>query len=326
MKILIIRFSSIGDVVLTTPVIRCLKQQLNAEIHYLTKPNFESILNTNPYIDQLHILDKSLIAKAKELQTENFDFVIDLHNNIRTFIFKKTLGVTDYSFPKLNVEKWLLVNFKINKMPNIHIVDRYFEPTKKLGIINDNKGLDYFLPIDFSFNYSLDVNKPFIAWAIGAQHFTKRFPILKIIEICNKINLPIYLLGGKEDATNGDEIAKQSNANVVNLCGKLSLHQSAYVVKNSSLLITNDTGLMHIGAAFQKRIISLWGNTTPLLGMNPYYGNKEVKQALFENKNISCRPCSKIGFHSCPKKHFKCMEDLDVQSITEEIRLMISGN
>ena len=243
-----------------------------------------------------------------------------------TFIFKKTLGVEAYSFQKLNIEKWLLVNFKINKMPNIHIVDRYFEAAKMLGIINDNKGLDYFLPIDFTFDYPLDLNRPFIAWAIGAQHFTKRFPIHKIIGICNKLNLPIYLLGGKEDETNGDEIAKQCNANVVNLCGKLSLHQSAYVVKNSSLLITNDTGLMHIGAAFQKRIISLWGNTTPLLGMNPYYGNNDVKQAMFENKNISCRPCSKIGFHSCPKKHFKCMEDLDVQSIEEEIRLMIGGN
>ncbi len=325
MKILIIRFSSIGDVVLTTPVIRCLKQQLNAEIHYLTKPNFATILNTNPFIDQLHILDKSLIAKAKELQSENFDFVIDLHNNIRTLIFKKTLGVESYSFPKLNFEKWLLVNFKTNKMPNIHIVDRYFKPAEKIGIANDNKGLDYFLPIDFSFNYPLDLDQPFIAWAIGAQHFTKRFPVHKIIEICNKINLPIYLLGGKEDTTNGDEIAKQTNGNVTNLCGKLSLHQSAYVVKNSSLLITNDTGLMHIGAAFQKRIISLWGNTTPLLGMNPYYGNNDVKQAMFENKNISCRPCSKIGFHSCPKKHFKCMEDLNVQSIEEEIRLMIGG-
>jgi ADP-heptose:LPS heptosyltransferase len=199
MKILIIRFSSIGDIVLTTPVIRSLKQQLNAEIHYLTKPSFESILKTNPNIDQLHILDKSLIAKAKELQTENFDLVIDLHHNIRTLIFKKTLGVTAYSFPKLNFEKWLLVNLKTNQMPNIHIVDRYFEPTKKLGITNDNKGLDYFLPTDFSFDYLLDLNQPFIAWAIGAQHFTKRFPIHKIIEICNKINLPIYLLGGKED-------------------------------------------------------------------------------------------------------------------------------
>jgi ADP-heptose:LPS heptosyltransferase len=323
MKILIIRFSSIGDIVLTTPVIRCLKQQLNAEIHYLTKPNFENILNTNPFINKLHVLDKSLIAKAKELQAENFDFVIDLHNNIRTFIFKKVLGVKAHSFPKLNIEKFLLVNFKINKMPNIHVVERYFKPAEKLGIVNDGKGLDYFLPNNFHFDNTLDLNQPYLAWAIGAQHFTKRFPIHKIIAICNKINLPIYLLGGKDDEDNGDEISKQTNGNVVNLCGKLSLHQSAYVVKNSQLLITNDTGLMHIGAAFQKRIISLWGNTTPAFGMYPYYGNWEVKQALFENKKLSCRPCSKIGFNSCPKKHFKCMEDLDVKSIINEVKLLL---
>jgi heptosyltransferase-2 len=323
MKILIIRFSSIGDIVLTTPVIRCLKQQLNAEIHYLTKPNFENILNTNPFINKLHVLDKSLIAKAKELQAENFDFVIDLHNNIRTLIFKIALGVKAHSFPKLNIEKFLLVNFKINKMPNIHVVERYFKPAEKLGITNDGKGLDYFLPNNFHFDNSLDLNQPYLAWAIGAQHFTKRFPIHKIIAICNKINLPIYLLGGKDDETNGNEITSKTNGNVVNLCGKLSLHQSAYVVKNSQLLITNDTGLMHIGTAFEKSIISLWGNTTPAFGMYPYYGNWEVKQALFENKKLSCRPCSKIGFNSCPKKHFKCMEDLDVKNIINEVKLLL---
>ncbi len=322
MKILIIRFSSIGDIVLTTPVIRCLKLQLNAEIHYLTKPNFESILNTNPFINKVHVLDISLIAKAKELQAENFDFVIDLHNNIRTFIFKKALGVKAYSFPKLNIEKFLFVNFKVNKMPNIHIVERYFKPAEKLGISNDGKGLDYFLPTHFKFDYPIDLDKSYIAWAIGAQHFTKRFPIHKIIAICNKVNVPIYLLGGKDDETNGNEIPSKTNGNVVNLCGKLSLHQSAYVVKKGQLLITNDTGLMHIGAAFQKRIISLWGNTTPAFGMYPYYGNSQVKQTIFENNNINCRPCSKIGFNSCPKKHFKCMEDLDLQVIEEEIKLL----
>jgi len=323
MKILIIRFSSIGDIVLTTPIIRCLKQQLNAEIHYLTKPDFAIILNSNPYIDKLHLLDKSLIAKAKELQPENFDCVIDLHNNLRTHIFKTTMGIKAFAFPKLNFKKWLLVNFKINKMPSIHIVERYFTPAQSLGVNNDGKGLDYFLPKDFSFNYQIDLNKSFIAWGIGAQHFTKRFPIHKIIAICNKLNLPMYIIGGKEDEANGNEIAKQTNHQVVNLCGKLSLNQSAYVIKNCTLLITNDTGLMHIGAAYQKPIISLWGNTTPLLGMSPYYGNSNVKQALFENNHLTCRPCSKIGFQSCPKKHFKCMEDLDIQSIEEQIMVMM---
>lgn len=326
MKILILRFSSIGDIVLTTPVIRCLKLQLNAEIHYLTKPNFATVLELNPYIDKLHVLDKSLIEKAKQLQTEKYDYVIDLHNNIRTLIFKKTIGVKAYSFPKLNIEKWLLVNFKINKMPNIHIVNRYFEPAKKLGVVNDENGLDYFLPKDFSFNNDLEINKPYLAWAIGAQHFTKRFPVHKIIGICNQIQLPIYLLGGKEDEANGHEIKNNCKENVVNLCGKLSLNQSAFVVKNCQLLITNDTGLMHIGAAYQKKIISLWGNTTPLFGMNPYYGKNKVAQAIFENTNLSCRPCSKIGHHKCPKKHFKCMEDLSAKNIETEIINLFNQN
>lgn len=324
MKILIVRFSSIGDIVLTTPIIRCIKQQLNAEVHFLTKPNFNTILETNPYIDKLHVLDKSVFAKGIELRAEDFDYVIDLHNNIRTLIFKKTIDVKAYSFPKLNFEKWLLVNFKLNKMPDIHIVDRYFKPTLELGIVNDNKGLDYFLPSNFKWNYPIDVSENYIAWAIGAQHFTKRFPVSKIINICNQINNPIYLLGGKEDAANAESIIASTGSHVKNLCGKLSLHQSAYMVKESSFLITNDTGLMHIGAAYQKTIISLWGNTTPLLGMYPYYGNSNVKQTILENNNLNCRPCSKIGYHQCPKKHFKCMMDLDEATIIKTINEYIA--
>ncbi|MES2380392.1 MAG: glycosyltransferase family 9 protein [Bacteroidota bacterium] len=325
MKILIVRFSSIGDIVLTTPVIRCIKQQLNAEVHFLTKPNFKPILETNPYIDKLHILDKSVYAKAKELRAQNFDYVIDLHNNIRTLIFKKTIDVEAWSFPKLNFEKWLLVNLKVNKMPDIHIVDRYFEPASQLGVVNDNKGLDYFLPSNFEWDYPVDVKENYIAWAIGAQHFTKQFPVSKIINICNQINKPIYLLGGKEDISNAESIIAATGSHVKSLCGKLSLHQSAYMVKESNFLITNDTGLMHIGAAYQKPIISLWGNTTPLLGMYPYYGNSNVKQTIIENNNLNCRPCSKIGYHQCPKKHFKCMIDLDEATIIKTINGYIAN-
>lgn len=317
-KFLILRFSSIGDIVLTTPVVRCLKQQYpQAEIHYLTKPAFKSILANNPYISQVHVLDKPLLKKVMELKQFGFDYIIDLHNNLRTRIIKSAMDVPAFSFDKLNTEKTQLVNFKLNTLPQVHIVDRYLDTLKSFGVSNDGKGLDYFIPDDVTLSGEVKqlTSKPYIAVAIGAQHSTKRLPTQKLIDVCKNINTHVILLGGKEDETTGNEIAKQSGSQVVNLSGKLSLHQSALVVKLAQKVIAHDTGLMHIAAAFKKPIISVWGNTVPEFGMTPYYGNYNINQQLFEVHNLSCRPCSKIGFKSCPKTHFNCMNLQDTNAI-----------
>ncbi len=309
-KFLILRFSSIGDIVLTTPVVRCLKQQYpKAEIHYLTKPAFKSILEHNPYLSHVHMLDKPLLQKTIELKHLGFDYIIDLHNNLRTRIIKSLLDVPSFSYEKLNTEKAQLVNFKTNTLPQVHIVDRYLDTLSSFGVTNDGQGLDYFIPEDVNLNDEVKqlTSKHYIAVAIGAQHSTKRLPIQKLIDVCKNINSNIILLGGKEDEQTGEEIAKQIGSHVVNLSGKLSLHQSALVIKFAQKVISHDTGLMHIAAAFKKPIISIWGNTVPDFGMTPYYGNYKINQQLFEVKNLSCRPCSKIGFNACPKKHFNCM-------------------
>ena len=317
MKILIVRFSSIGDIILTTTVVRCLKKKFpDAEIHFLTKPNYKSILENNPYINFLHVLDKPLFKKAFELKEIGFDIVIDLHSNLRSRILKSILDTTSYSFDKLNFEKWLMVNLKINFLPDIHIVERYMETLVELGVPNDEQGLDYFLP---STIFVKNIPDNYIAFAIGANHFTKRLPNEKIISICKLINKPIVLLGGQEDEHNGVEISKFSGTHVLNLCGKLSLNESAFVIKNSDKVITHDTGLMHIAAAFKKEIISVWGNTIPDFGMTPYYGKNKIRNSQFEVKNLNCRPCSKIGFNKCPKSHFNCMMMQDENKIANSV-------
>lgn len=310
-KFLVIRFSSIGDIVLTTPVVRCIKKQLpGAEIHYLTKPAYRSILEQNPYIDQIHTLDKPLLQKIRELKALGFDFIIDLHNNLRTRIIKSGMDVPAFSFEKLNTEKSLLVQFKVNMLPGLHIVDRYMQTLAPFGVKNDGEGLDYFLPADIENTFNIKQlisSDDFVAFAIGAQHFTKRLPADKIMAVCRNMNKPVVLLGGKEDEANGNEIALQSGQHVINLCGKLTLHQSAFVASKALRVITHDTGLMHIAAAFKKEIISVWGNTIPEFGMTPYYGNHKVWNLEAEVNNLSCRPCSKIGFKACPLVHFNCM-------------------
>ncbi|MES2690501.1 MAG: glycosyltransferase family 9 protein, partial [Bacteroidota bacterium] len=224
------------------------KQLPGAEIHYLTKPAYQNILEHNPYIDRIHVLDKPLLRKLAELKAMGFDFIIDLHNNLRTRVIKSGMDVPAFSFEKLNIEKSLLVQFKVDMLPDLHIVDRYMQTLSAFAIKNDGEGLDYFLPPDIANTFNIGQLIPyddFIVFAIGAQHATKRLPAGKIIAICSNINKPVVLLGGKEDGLNGNEIATRSGQHVINLCGKLTLHQSAFVTKKATKVITHDTGLMH---------------------------------------------------------------------------------
>jgi len=326
MKFLIIRFSSIGDIVLTTPVVRCLKQQVSdAEVHFLTKKSFRGIVESNPYIDKVMLLEDSWELMIHELKLEEYDYIIDLHKNIRTLRVKKALKTKSFSFNKLNIQKWFLTALKINMMPPVHIVDRNLATVKSFGVINDGKGLDYFIPEkDVLKNNDIPASHQFgfIGIVIGAALNTKKLPVHKLKELCSKIDYPIMLLGGPEDRKDGDEIASADSIKVYNSCGKFNLNESAGLVNKAKLIITHDTGLMHIAAAFKKPIISVWGNTTPLFGMNAYYGNTQLLD-IQHQVSVSCRPCSKIGYKKCPKGHFKCMEQQDIEKIAKEALLIL---
>ena len=325
MKILIIRFSSIGDIVLTSPVIRCLKEQLegNVELHFLTKKQYKTVVDSNPHISQIHTIEKSTNEIITELKKEQFDYIVDLHKNLRSKRVIKSLKRMSFSFDKVNYQKWLLTTFKINKLPKVHIVDRYMDAMRSLGIKNDNKGLEYFIDDKdkvASSELPLTHQNGYISFAIGAQYATKRLPDHKIISICKKLNQPIVLLGGKEDATVASKIQEEIGEMIYNACGKYSINQSASLVQQSKTLITHDTGLMHIGAALGVKIISIWGNTVPDFGMYPYYPLNPEKYSIIENNELSCRPCSKIGHNACPKKHFRCMNDIDEALIIKEFQ------
>ncbi len=325
-KFLIIRFSSIGDIVLTTPVVRCLRKQLpGAEIHFLTRQAFRGMVATNPYIDKVHVLGDSFELMLHELQTEEYDYIIDLHHNLRTLRIKRFLKkVKAFSFHKLNIEKFVLTNLKINMLPDKHIVDRNLETVRSFGIQDDGQGLDYFIPeAEVVDNNDLPTSHlhGYIAVVIGAALATKKLPVHKLKELCAALDHPLILLGGKEDQEDGKAIASVDEVKIYNACGKFSLNESADLVRRSKLVITHDTGLMHIAAALQKPIISAWGNTVPAFGMYPYYG-KYSKQHydVVEINKLWCRPCSKIGYRKCPRGHFKCMENIAVNDIVNLVR------
>ncbi len=316
MKVLVIRFSSIGDIVLTSPIVRALKEQVNAEVHFLTKTPFIPVLKNNPHIHKVHTISSVYEKTIAELKKEKFDFIIDLHHNLRSLRFKKSLGIPSFSFNKLNVEKWLMVNLKWNRLPKTHIVDRYFDTCKSLGITNDNKGLDYFISPEEEVNLASLApiySKGYIALVIGAQHSTKRLPLHQLQKFCKQSTKPIIVLGGKDDSANAWHLEQIDPSRIYNACGKYSLNESASLVKQADVVVSNDTGLMHIAAAFKKKIAAVWGNTIPEFGMYPY----QTEYTNFEVKGLSCRPCSKIGHVNCPKKHFNCMEKQDIPSLVK---------
>lgn len=330
-KFLIIRLSSIGDIVLTSPVVRCLRNRYpDAEIHFCTKSQYAGIVMHNPYLSKVHLYNGNLRELISNLKAERFDFVVDLHKNIRSYIIRCRLGVPSATFRKLNFRKWLLVRTRINLMPEIHIVDRYFAAVHKLGVAYDGNGLDFFIHAksDEVFSKLPQTYKSgFIAVVIGGRHKTKMLPAEKLITICRLLSMPVVLVGGSEDYNTGCEITSAVGEKVFNACGSFSLHESALVLKHAKAVITHDTGLMHIAAALKLPVVSVWGNTVPEFGMTPFYPhNSHGLFAIFQVTGLNCRPCSKLGFNKCPEKHFNCMHLQSEMAIAQSAnQFAISG-
>jgi ADP-heptose:LPS heptosyltransferase len=330
-KILIVRFSSIGDVVLTTPIIRAIKEQRpEIDIHFITKMPFKSIVANHPCLDNVHVFKKSVKECLPELRAEKFDLIIDLHHNIRSILLSLYLGVRTYRFQKLNLRKWLLVRFKWRLMPDIHVVDRYFGTLAQLGIHNKGKRGELFLsPDDYVNTYKTFGHLPgtYLTVAVGAQYATKRMPVDVLVRILNQNAHPVVLCGGKEDASFAASVMKSlPDKKLFNACGLFSLMQSASIVKQSAVLITNDTGLMHIASCFGVPIVSVWGNTVPELGMYPYMPSSKDRYSIHQVNDLHCRPCSKIGFQSCPKGHFRCMNLQQTEDIEAQVKKFYALN
>ncbi|MCY7290593.1 MAG: glycosyl transferase [Ferruginibacter sp.] len=263
-----------------------------------------------------------------KLKHENYDHVIDLHNNIRSNKIKHALKKDTHTIDKLTYQKFLLTQLNIDVMPNRHITQRSLDTVLPLGVKDDGGGLDYFIakhdevkPDDIPTGHLAG----YIVIVIGATYFTKRFPVHKQIELCSKIDHPIILLGGKEDKKMGEEIATTDNVKIYNACGKFNISESADIVKKAKLVISNDTGMQYIACALKRPVIALWGGTSPDLEVEPYYGSNYIshqQKPIYENVvlNLICQPCSKYGLKKCPKEHFKCMEKIEVNSLAEMVK------
>ena len=293
-----------GDIIVTTPVVRWLKLQLGAEVHFLIKKKFEDVILFNPYIDRIKIYEKTKVV-LNDLRAENYDYIVDLHKSMASTKLSLLLGTTRTTYNKMNIQKWLLTHLKVNTLPNLHLVDRYYQSVKKLGCEYDGLGLDFF--IDPNAKLPNTLPELYEVIVLGATHYTKRIPFELAMKIIQKTNNQIVLIGGS-DVTNEGQRLHQMYPSIYNLCGKTNLHTSAKIIQSAHKIHTGDTGLMHLSAAMQKDMIVYWGSTAPIIGMFPYVG-KDSK-AEIENKimNLWCQPCTKIGYKRCPLGHFNCMK------------------
>lgn len=322
MRLLFIRFSAIGDIVLASPALRCAKQQIpDVEIHFLTKKSMKAVSEANPYVDYFHYFDKDLNATIRELNVYKFDYIIDLHKNLRSLRIRLALGVPVLSYNKLSVEKFLLTKFHVNKMADRHISLRSVDALAPLGVVYDGKGLDYFVPAE--------VTEPtffpsgYVAVVIGASYATKKLPLASLRELCTHISYPIVLVGGKEEKADGDSLAALDPERIVNTCGAYSLPESALIISKARVVISHDTGMLYIACGFEKNTIAIWGATSPALQVEPLMPN-DSKAQVFQSivPDLSCQPCSNFGTKTCPKGHFDCMKKQDLPEIARQATVM----
>jgi ADP-heptose:LPS heptosyltransferase len=319
-KILVIRFSSIGDIVLTSPVYRILQEQLphGAEVHLITQKRFAFVQEANPFVNKIWAVEKSGMEVFKELKEENFDYIIDLQNSLRSRSIRKKLGALAFSVNKQNLRKWIQVNLGIWKGPIKHIVDRYLDTLQTFKVSNDGKGLEYFIP---STTKSIEgllptdfIENKYTVIAVGGAHEGKRWSEENWVELSREFqNERIIWIGGKEDS-----IQLNHSPLHLDLIGKCNVHESGRIIQHAKAVICGDTGMMHIAAAFKKDIVVLWGCTAPELGMGVYRPQAiigEHMHSVYLQSKRKGRPCSKLGNHCKYGMHNKCIDVIHVNHV-----------
>ncbi len=337
MKILIIRLSSLGDIILSTYFLRIIRKvHPEAQIDFLVSKEFQDVLKYNPHINNILIYDKreSILQHLKNtlsiFNTIHYDLVIDLQNNFRSLVFTVGKYGTIFRFNKRRWFKFKLVNFKTrsNKIEPIPILYKNTYPL--LRDIDDDLGLELWLPKDKSYYIpNLKTQKitkiKNLAIAPGAKHFTKRYPQQKFLELINELkgryDAEIHLIGGKEDIPFAQFILNK-NPKLKNFVGKLSVIETAELVDEMDLVISNDTSAVHIASARNVPVIQIFGSTVPELGFIPF----RVPYRIIEKNDVKCRPCTHYGKSKCPKGHFDCMNKITTEEILEAIEGLINNS
>ena len=331
MKILIIRLSSIGDILLTTALIRQTRQTFpDAEIDFVVKKKFSELLRYNPNIDNLFEYDDSkntsLLKFVKQFNDRSYDYIFDLHNNFRSIYLRQKISTQKkFHIRKDKLAQTALVKFKWKRYVKLKsIPERYLDVGIQAGIQDDGKGLEIYWKekvetrvIEHFQKMKIDMTCPAIGISPGAGYFTKQWPIEYFERLIGYINtggsFNIIIIGGDNEI----ELGKQLNhiPNVYNFTGKFNILESGVAISKLKGLISNDSGMMHMAAAVHTPVIAIFGSSVKEFGFFPYRAHGFV----VENKDAKCRPCSHVGKETCPKGHFMCMRDIQPEEVYKKL-------
>lgn len=317
--------------VLCAPAIHLLRHHLgqDAEIHFLTKAAFAPLLASNPKLSRIHSLQADFSQTIQEMRAEQFDYVIDLHQNLRSLRILLALRKPFSMFDKLSFRRWLFTKLRFRNLAIPHVCERYVEAAKKcLQYLYIPLRTDFVAELDFFLSEAAvrragQIDFPFegsYAVVLGATHATKKWLPAYFVETINRIGLPVVLLGGKAERKEADEILSALKVPFFDAVGGFDLQTSAAILSRSRFVLTHDTGFMHIAAAFRKPIFTLWGSTAPSLGFAPY----RTQHISLELQNLACHPCSKMGTASCPQGHFNCMRQLSPDMVSTALNAYLS--
>lgn len=328
-RVLIWRLSAFGDVILTSPVLTLLQKYLpQAEIHFVVKKAYADAIRHNPRVNRLHLFEMEHADELiSELASLNIDYLLDLQNNALSARVRRRLRVPFSAVNKRNIDKLQMTILK-RRLSLPHIVERYADALKPLGISEAPGPLEFHIPEAFVHEAEALLtnagfgNQSFAVAVLGASYRTKQWLPDRWAAALRLLDLPVALLGGPGDRNFADEVLKHlppSAPPVLDAVGQVRFMTSAAILDRAAVVLTHDTGLMHVAAARQKPTVAIWGNTVPEFGMKPWL----VPHVNAETKGLWCRPCSKLGFGRCPFGHFRCMKELSPEAVAEAARALL---
>lgn len=333
-KILVFRLSSIGDIVLTSALVRTLRKKYpQAQIDFVIKKQFASLIQHNPHINTVYSIDKEegfsgLKSLTQKLRSEKYDVFLDIHKNFRSLYVRSRSGAKyKFKYKKHVFKRSMLIQFGMDLYnPPRPVYKRFIDTAAALGVEDDGLGTEFYLPdakrksIEQLLEQNGATNKRLIVVCPGASFTNKQWLPEGFSEVANRlsddVNNAVVVVGGMAEYEIGEHIRAQSGWRVLSFCGKLDLLESAALLEKASVVCANDTGMLHIAEALNVPVVGIYGPTVQQFGFFPILPQSKV----VEVKNLKCRPCTKMGKNNCPKKHFNCMKQISADRVYETIK------
>jgi len=328
LRILCVRFSSIGDILLTTPLVRALKRRHpDAELFFVTKRAMAPLVADNPHLSKVVTLEpgESITDLARRVRALAPTHGLDLHGSLRSAALRLLVRCRWSGYSKRKLARTALIATKIDLYgKHVPVPERYFEAARAFDVRPDGEPPEFLLSaaareraVRWLAERGLDA-RPFAALAPGAAHATKRWPIKHWQALAERLQRAGYGLvgvGGSEDR----ELARQIGPAVVNAAGEFTLQETGACLARAAVLVSGDTGVMHMATGVGTPVVALFGPTVEAFGFFPY-----TTRAVVLERDLSCRPCSATGTERCPLGHHRCLEDLLPDQVAAAVARLVA--